>query len=332
MKNLGLGNDFPGLEIGLSDQEYERLQIIVNKQVHYNGWFTKKNVQQALLALSSWLETEKLESWLANYQSAKQVKRIGIIMAGNIPLVGFHDFLCVLMSGNKAVCKLSSDDQTLLPAFVQVLTEFLPALNERIELSNSKIAQLDAVIATGSNNSTVYFEQYFGKYPHIFRKNRTSVAVISGNESQAELKLLGNDIFNYFGLGCRNVSHLIVPNNYQFDAFFEAIFPYGDIINHNKYCNNYDYHKAVYLMNQIALLDNHFVLLRESDELHPPLAMLHYHFYQNQSEIDAYLNVHNDSIQLVLGKDYAPFGSSQQPSLNDYADDVDTMKWLQTIF
>lgn len=328
---LGSAKEYPGTSIGITASEYEDLQKVINKQFQFNGWFTKENVQQALLGLGTWLTEEKLSQWLEHYSYNSQPKKVGIIMAGNIPLVGFHDLLCVVASGNVAVCKMSSDDKTLLPAFVQVLFHFLPELNERIVLSAGKIGELDAVIATGSNNSALYFEQYFGKYPHIFRKNRTSIAVLDGSETPEELAALGNDVFSYFGLGCRNVSHLLVPKDYDFAPFFQAIFTHGDIINHHKYCNNYDYNKAVYLMNQLPLLDNNFVLLRESSDLHSPLAMIHYHFYASEAEVQDYIAQHTDELQVIAGKKYIPFGQAQCPSLNDYADNVDTMQWLNQL-
>jgi hypothetical protein len=331
MELAGKEVDFPGLNCGITQEEYTQLQITINKQVQWNGWFTKSSVQQSFVSLSGWLQEEQLVNWVNNYQWGNSPKRVGIIMAGNIPLVGFQDFLCVVLSGNIAVCKMSSDDKTLLPELVSILFKFLPELNERIVLSTGKIGEIDAVIATGSNNSALYFNQYFGKYPHIFRKNRTSIAVLTGNETEEELTELGNDIFSYFGLGCRNVTHLLVPENYNFERFFKGIFPYGDIINHFKYGNNYDYNKTVYLMNLHSLLDNNFVLLRESEELHSPLAMIHYHAYKNEEDIQTYIQQHDEAIQVVVGHNYTPFGNAQKPTLMDYADGIDTMKWLETL-
>ena len=331
MQSLGKGNNFPGTSIGITEIEYSDLQRVINKQFQFNGWFTKESVQQSLLALGEWLETNELEKWLTNYKWNEHPKKVGIIMAGNIPLVGFHDLLCVVLSGHTAICKMSSDDKTLLPALVNVLYTFLPDLKNRIIISEGKIGEIEAVIATGSNNSMLYFEQYFGKYPHIFRKNRTSIAIIKGDETQDDFKALGEDIFSYFGLGCRNVSHLLVPENYEFSTFFQGIFEYSDVINHFKYGNNYDYNKTVYLMNQLPLLDNNFLLLRESDELHSPLAMVHYHTYKNQEELNQYLQLHEESIQVISGKDYVPFGLAQKPQLTDYADGVDTMEWLKNL-
>lgn len=331
MQSLGKGDNFPGISIGITEIEYSDLQRVINKQFQFNGWFTKESVHQSLLALGEWLETNELEKWLANYKWNEHPKKVGIIMAGNIPLVGFHDLLCVVLSGHIAICKMSSDDKTLLPALVNTLCTFLPDLKNRIIISEGKIGEIEAVIATGSNNSMLYFEQYFGKYPHIFRKNRTSIAIIKGDETQDDFKALGEDIFSYFGLGCRNVSHLLVPENYEFSMFFQGIFEYSDVINHFKYGNNYDYNKTVYLMNQLPLLDNNFLLLRESEELHSPLAMVHYHIYKNQEELNQYLQLHEESIQVISGKDYIPFGLAQKPQLTDYADGIDTMEWLKNL-
>lgn len=331
MHSLGSEDTWPGLQSGLTEDEYVFLQRTVNKQPQLNQWFTKVNVQQALVALGTNLKPELLEKWVSEYAWSESPQRVGIIMAGNIPLVGFHDWLCVLVSGHVAVCKMSSEDNSLLPALVQTLIKFQPELSERIELANGPIGKVDAVIATGSGNSLQYFESYFGHYPHIFRKNRTSVAVLDGMESKEELAALGHDIFDYFGLGCRNVSHMLVPENYDFQLFFESIFEHGDVINHFKYGNNYDYNKTVYLMNQHALLDNNFLLVYESRELFSPLAMIYYHRYQHISEVEEYLNEHSGDIQAVIGHGYIPFGAAQCPALDDYADGVDTMEWLTNL-
>lgn len=328
---LGQNEDWKDFHLGVTESEYEQLQGVINRQVAYNGWFTKENVRKSLLNLGLQLSEEQLTRWISNYGFAAQPKRIGIIMAGNIPLVGFHDFLCVLIAGHKAICKLSSNDKTLLPALAQHLVEFTPGLKERIEFSAGKIGEMEGVIATGSDNSIKYFEQYFGKYPHIFRKNRTSVAVLDGTEEREHLQRLGEDIFAYFGLGCRNVSHLFIPESFELDRFFEGIVDYGEIIHNNKYGNNYDYQRAVYLMNQIPLLDNNFVLLRESSDLFSPLSMLHFERYSDLNEVKERLERETENIQVVIGKGFEPFGSAQCPSLSDYADGVDVMSWLETI-
>lgn len=328
---LGENQEWKDFNLGVTQSEYEQLLGIINRQVAYNGWFTKENVRKSLLNLGQQLTEEKLTDWTAKYTYASNPKRIGIIMAGNIPLVGFHDFLCVLCAGHKAICKLSSNDKTLLPALASHLIEFAPGLKDRIEFSAGKIGEMDGVIATGSDNSIKYFEQYFGKYPHIFRKNRTSVAILDGTETPEELRNLGEDLFAYFGLGCRNVSHLFVPESFELNRFFEAIVDYGDIIHNNKYGNNYDYQRAVYLMNQIPLLDNNFVLLRESTDLFSPLAMLHYERYSDIKDVTERLELEKENIQVVVGKGHEAFGSAQCPSLSDYADGIDVMLWLQSV-
>ncbi len=325
---LGRDEDWNATETGLTEEEFNQLKTLVNKQFFFNGWFIKENVERALRSLGSQLTNEKLEEWVAPYSFSETPKKVAIIMAGNIPLVGFHDFLSVLISGNSAVCKLSSDDKSLLPALVDCLIKFFPEVKDRITFTIGRIGEVDAVIATGSDNSLTYFNQYFGKYPHIFRKNRTSVAVIRGDESKEDFNALGHDIFDYFGLGCRNVSHLFLPQGFELKRFFEGIIGHSNVINHNKYGNNYDYNKAIFLMNQHVLFDNNFVLLRESNLLFSPLSMVHYQFYEKQEEIDAYLHTFQDKIQVVVGKNYTPFGNAQNPILSDYADGVDTLKFL----
>jgi hypothetical protein len=331
MVALGEEKPWENFSIGVTEEEYNYLNSVISRQFYYNGWFVKENVLQSLKSLGEQLTKEQLISWSFRYGFNEYPKRVALIMAGNIPLVGFHDFLCTLISGNIAVCKLSSDDKTLLPALAVHLIEFVPGLKERIVFSVGKIGEVDAVIATGSDNSLQYFEQYFGKYPHIFRRNRTSLAVIDGSESKEDFFNLGHDIFDYFGLGCRNVSHLLIPAGFELNPFFEGIVDHSNVVNNNKYANNYDYNKAVFLLNKYELLDNHFVLLRESKELFSPLSMVHYQYYSSQKQVDDFLSTHQDQIQAIVGKAYIPFGQAQCPMLDDYADGVDTMRFLDTL-
>ncbi len=328
---LGQGKDWEDNSIGLTAPEYLKVQTVVNRQIVLNGWFTKENVQKALLDWSELLTEEKMNAWLNAYSFTENPKKVAVIMAGNLPLVGFHDFCSIVLSGNIAVCKLSSEDNTLLPALFEIMVTWNPEFAKHFQLSVGKMGEVDAIIATGSDNSVRHFEQYFGHLPHVFRKNRTSVAVLDGTESPQELKALGADIFTYFGLGCRNVSHLLVPEGYDFKDFFENIISYKDIIYHKKYGNNYDYHKAIFLMNQHVMLDNNFVLLKESDDLHSPLSMIYHHTYKNQEEIDAYLKRHEKDIQVVIGHNHLPFGDAQTPGWTDYADNFDTMAWLEKL-
>lgn len=309
------------------------------QSAHYsNGWFTEENVRNALGAIASNLNKELLVDWLSHYiktlSDKKQAKRVAVIMAGNIPLVGFHDMLCVLLSGNIFVGKLSSDDKLLLPAISKILIVIEPEFAKLIEFTEGQVKNIEAVIATGSNNSARYFEYYFGKYPHIIRKNRNSVAILSGSESNSDLKLLGKDIFQYFGLGCRNVSKLFVPKGYKFDLFYESIFDFQSIINNNKYGNNYDYNRTVYLMsNHPSLLDNNFLLLKEDTGYSSSIGVLFYEFYDDTATLNQRLQNDIEQIQCIVSnvseiKNTYPFGEAQCPKLADYADGVDTMRFL----
>lgn len=309
------------------------------KSVHiHNQWFTEDNVRNAFGALAGSLEETTLLDWISNYikdlKAEKEPKRVAVIMAGNIPMVGFHDMLCVLLSGNKFVGKLSSDDKFLLPFVAKIIKQIEPDFTNLIEFTEDQLKNMNAVIATGSNNSARYFEYYFGKYPNIIRKNRNSVAVLTGAETIAELRLLGSDVFQYFGLGCRNVSKLFVPKGYTFDTFYESIFEFQNIVNNNKYANNYDYNKTVYLMSSNpTLLDNNFLLLKEDATYSSPIGVLFYEFYDDIKELNKKLESEADQLQCIVSssieiKNALPFGKAQCPTLNDYADSVDTMKFL----
>jgi hypothetical protein len=329
--SLGEAKNWKSFEIGVTEEEYAKLQYIVNRQFIYNGWYTKENVQRALADWSVLLTEKKINSWLANYSYSNSPKEIGVIMAGNIPLVGFHDFASVVLSGNIAVVKMSSDDNTLLPALLEMMVNWNPNFSKRFRLTAGKIGDIDALIATGSNNSVQHFEQYFGHLPHVFRRNRTSVAILDGTETLEERQGLGADIFTYFGLGCRNVSHLLLPENYDIDLFFQGIFEFKDVVYNKKYGNNYDYNKAIFLMNKHNLLDNNFLLLKETEDLHSPLAMVYHHTYTCKKDIDDYLKKHESEIQAIIGHGYLPFGTAQTPAWEDYADGVDTMAWLENL-
>lgn len=331
LRFLGQNAPWPGYNSGLTKDEYEGLNAVILKQKGLNGWFTEEVVRGSMYAIGNELMDEKIAAWLAPYRYSVNPKKVAVIMAGNIPLVGFHDFLSVLLSGNSVVAKLSSDDPLLLKELTKVLLVFQPELKSRIRYTDGRIGEVDAVIATGSDNSQRYFEQYFGKYHHLFRGHRTSVAVLDGSETDEELRNLGADLFTYFGLGCRNVTHLIVPESYDFDPFFSAILPYSEVINNNKYANNYDYNKAVYLLNRIPLIDNNFILLNENRALFSRIAMLNYHYYSSQEEVEHYLEEHKSQIQVVCGHGYLPFGKAQSPGLADYADHIDTMNWLEKL-
>ena len=236
--------------------------------------------------------------------------------------------MCVLLSGNKALIKLSTDDDVLLPFFLRLLTHYEPRFEEQIGFASGKLGAFDAVIATGSDNTASHFRYYFGKYPHIIRHNRTSVAVLTGNESTEELKRLGDDIFLYFGLGCRNVSKVLVPKGYNFNKFFESIVSFGDVVNNKKYGNNYDYYRAIYLLERQPFLDNNFLMVKESEQLHAPVGVLYYQQFDDETVIRQYLENHENELQCVIGKGFLPFGYSQRPVITDFADNVDTLAFL----
>lgn len=315
----------------------ERFSAIFAQAEQQNSWFTQHNLTFARNTWATTLSEANIKRWLSTYKLSEpqNVKKILLIMAGNIPLVGFHDLLCVWVSGHKAVVKLSSEDKLLLPFIVEQLRDLIPEWAEAVTFSDEKVTDFDAVIATGSNNTARYFEYYFGKKPHIIRKNRNSVAVLTGKETQEELTALGKDIFQYYGLGCRSVSKLFVPENYSFDAFFQAIYAYRDIINEQKYANNYDYNKAVYLMSLYKLLENGFLILKEDKSYASPIATLFYEYYTDTEALKKQLITDTEQIQCIVAKGLLPdetaFGNTQIPQLWEYADNVDTLKFLSNL-
>ena len=317
----------------LNDKWIALFKTEIERAKHYNGWFTEENCIHAFKEWSITLTKENLDAWLEQYDlNANCEKVVALIMAGNIPLVGFHDLLCVLITGNKALVKLSSNDQKLIPLIIEYLKEIEPYFVDRVSFTKEKLGHYDAVIATGSNNTARYFEYYFGKKPNIIRKNRNSVAVLKGDETTEDLTALGEDIFRYFGLGCRSVSKIYIPKSYNIDTFFKAIFPYNDIVNHNKYANNYDYNKAVYLMSEFKILDNGFLILKEEESFGSPIASLFYEYYEDTDALKTKLKKEEDKIQCIVASGFIEnevlFGKTQKPSLNDYADGVDTIEFL----
>ncbi len=300
---------------------------------HKNGWFTEENIEYAIGQWSELLTEDRLNEWLSKYDVEKnKPKKVALIMAGNIPLVGFHDFLAVLLTGNSALIKLSSNDSVLLPFIAEYLMELEPVMLNKIEFQKDALKDFDVVIATGSDNTARYFEYYFGKVPNIIRKNRNSVAVLTGEESLEQLEALGEDIFRYYGLGCRSVSKLFVPQGYDFEAFFKAIYSYHDIIEQKKYANNYDYNKAVYLMSEYKILDNGFFILKQDESYASPIASSFYEEYGSLGGLKQRLESDAQKIQCVVGsgilKKEIVFGHSQRPGLTDYADGVDTVEFL----
>lgn len=295
-----------------------------------NAWFTPESVALATQAIAhNFLEAGKLRRWLDTYVLPATFKKVGIVMAGNIPLVGFHDFLCGFFSGHELFLKLSEKDDVLLPHLLSVLESWDERVGAQVHVAE-RLNNCDAYIATGSNNTARYFEQYFGKYPHIIRRNRTSVAVLDGTETQEEFLALGQDVFNYYGLGCRNVTQLCVPQHYDFTPLLQAWESYHHLINEHKYKNNYDYHLALYLLNKVPYLTNGVVLLTENPLPFSAVSVLHYRYYQDRVSLEQEMADSND-IQCMVGHGYVPFGCAQQPALSDYADGVDTMGFLVTL-
>ncbi|NHF60207.1 acyl-CoA reductase [Flavobacteriaceae bacterium TP-CH-4] len=318
----------------------EKLTNAVTQAKHQNGWFTEDNV---LFALNSWgnlLTEEALGGWLSRYKLLQdpypgEEKTVALIMAGNIPLVGFHDFLSILLTGNRVLAKLSSNDTVLISFIRDYLVSLEPIIQSKVVLVKGTLQDYDAVIATGSNNTARYFEYYFGKGPNIIRKNRNSAAVLTGKETKEQLAGLGEDIFRYYGLGCRSVSKLFVPDGYDFDLFFQALYPFHAIIDQAKYANNYDYNKAVYLMSDFQLLDNGFLILKEDTGYASPIASLFYEHYKDLSSLKSRLQNDRDQLQCVVSEgvveNEVAFGQTQSPALSDYADGVDTVDFLLKI-
>ena len=319
-----------------NDLFFDNFVSLIELSQSHNGWFTPEQVYFSIQAWAKALTDENLTQWLSNYDFSKiETKKIGLILAGNIPLVGFHDFLSVLISGHDVLVKTSSNDQHLLKFLAKYLIAIEPKLNSKITFVEGKLEGFDAVIATGSNNTARYFEYYFKDKPSIIRKNRNSVAVLNGNESFEDLVNLGEDIFRYFGLGCRNVSKLFVPKGYNFDNFFKAMYEYRDVIQYEKYANNYDYNKAVFLMSNFQLLDNEFMTIKEDTSYSSPISSVFYEFYETLEEIHTRLNQDSEQIQCIVSNSLIPnsivFGQTQQPRLWDYADNVDTLDFLSKI-
>ncbi|NMM49196.1 acyl-CoA reductase [Marinigracilibium pacificum] len=319
----------------LENLDQETLENLAFAAGQRNPWFTYDSVKKAISGIAHILNKKNLIKWLDAYPSlpVSNPKKIGIVMAGNIPAVGFHDLLSILLSGHHAKIKYSSQDQVVIDFILNKLFNINPQLSEKVEVID-KLSDFDAVIATGSDNTGRYFDYYFGKYPNIIRRNRTSIGILNGNESEEELKALGEDIFTYFGLGCRNVSMLMVPKGYNFEKFFESIESYNTIINHHKYSNNYDYNKSIYLVNKEDHLDNGFLLLKKTDEeIVSPISVVYYKEYANNEELNSYLENVKEKIQCIVGKDeqYIEFGEAQKPNPWDYADNVDTLYFLSNL-
>lgn len=319
--------------LSLSEAEQEDLAWRAGGQ---NNWFTPASVKHALNAIGQSLTNEALAQFTGDkFLSPAKPKTVGLVMAGNIPMVGFHDLLSVLIAGHKALIKLSSQDSALMLFIINAIKEIEPAFADRIEVSE-RLQGMDATIATGSDNSARYFKHYFAKNPHIIRQNRTSVAVIRGGESEDSIKALGNDLFLYYGLGCRNVSKLYVPEGYDFIPFIDALMGYEPVLDHHKYRNNYDYNKSIYLVNREPHLDSGFFMMRQTDDLVSPISVIFYETYTSSAELDLKLAANKEKIQCIVSEHSwyegsIAFGEAQQPDLWDYADGVDTLEFLDEL-
>ncbi len=306
----------------------DQLVDLCNRAGNENAWFTPRSVRKAVEGTTRYLNAEALGNWLSKYElEEKAFKNIGVVAAGNIPLVGFHDIMCVLLSGHRLHLKMSSDDQVLMKYVVDLLIDIDPEMADRITFVD-RLNNADAFVATGSDNTARYFKYYFKDKPNIIRANRTSVAVLHGDESKEQLSSLGDDIFEYYGLGCRNVSKVFVPEGYEFQKLLDALQGYEWVGDHHKYRNNYDYNKSVYLVNREPHLDTGFLLLRQSEQLVSPISVLYYENFKDQAHLDSLLESHNSKIQCVVRQGHISFGQAQSPEVWDYADGVDTMKFL----
>ncbi len=307
---------------------------ILERVANQNPWFTQANSKLALEGITKFLTQSNLEKWTSAYDlHPDHVKKVGVVMAGNIPLVGFHDFLSVLISGHKVLAKVSSQDSVLIQWLAEILISINPEFSTLISFQE-RLNDAEAMIATGSDNTARYFEYYFRNVPNIIRKNRSSCAIIMGEESNKELETLGTDVFTYFGLGCRNVSKLYVPEGYQFNLLLDSWSSYQPVIQHHKYCNNYDYQKSILLVNSIPHLDNGFVLLTESEALVSPISTVYYETYLDQKDLNHKITNHSNKLQCTVSaggwfNGSIPFGNAQSPEVWDYADHIDTLKFLE---
>ncbi|HNW70543.1 MAG TPA: acyl-CoA reductase [Bacteroidales bacterium] len=342
--NFGKLSDFlSAFILGKTNPEYHvpkcLAEAVDNSMIH-NGYFTKQNIFLALNSIAIMLEKDKIKKWIHHYEplfkTTSNPCKVGVVLAGNIPIVGFHDFLCVLVSGNIFMGKLSQNDRYLLPAIAEVLSAIDNRYKDLIYFTENKLEGFDAVIATGSNNTSRYFEYYFGKYPHIIRKNRNSIAVLAGNETDDQLTLLAADIFSYFGLGCRNVSKIYIPESFDLQRFIDAMKPFSFILDHHKYKNNYDYYKTIFIMDKRIIIDGGFFLLVEDPSMYSPVSVINFERYSDINSVQTFLQEHSDSIQCIVGSSSidtaaVPFGKAQHPELWNYADNSDTMNFLLTL-
>ena len=316
-----------------NDFYLERSDELLDVELN-NPWFSQDNIKLSLDNWSDQLNIEVLRAWLVPYRltEVNVAKRVLVIMAGNIPLVGFHDFLSVIIFGHKLVIKLSSNDNILLPLLINKLIDINPGMSQYIEFIDDIEEKIfDAVIATGSDNSAKYFEYYFRQAKKVIRKNRRSVALIDGTESDVSLRGLAYDVFGYFGLGCRSVSKVFLPEGYDLDRLFEVFYPFKDILDHKKYSNNYDYNKAVLLIGKNNILENGFLIMKEDKSFLSPVAVLYYEYYKDISIVKQFLKDNSSQLQCIVSQEHIQFGSAQKPKLWDYADGIDIISFLKEL-
>lgn len=324
---------WPGYPCGVEKVEFENFKIKINEASIKNPWFTKDMIHRCFMNWADCLVEKELDDWLKKYDNLKynDHKTVLIICAGNLPLVGFHDILCSFILGYKIKVKLSSNDDVLIPAIIDLLSLFFDNINERVQILEKKPKDFDCVIATGSDNTNRYFEYYFGHVPNLFRKNRTSIAVIDNSAKEEDFKKLANDVFSYFGLGCRSVTKVFLPKKFNTDLLFNAFYKYKELINHNKYMNNYDYNRSIFLLQKQPFLENGFLILKEDENLFSPVSVVNYEFYDDLDQLNNKLQGLSEKIQCRVGNGGIPFGTAQQPKLWEYADGVDTINFLTRI-
>ena len=326
-----LGNYFR--DISDKDSQYDALFDAIERANLQNGWFQREACVEAIQSWGATLQSKNISQWINQYQinENNSPKTIAVIMAGNIPLVGLHDLISIWISGNRALVKCATKDSVLIPFIVEIN----PLFQSLTSFTDGKLEGFDAVIATGSNNAARYFDYYFSKYPHIIRKNRNGVAVLDGSETQEDMKNLGRDILQYYGLGCRNVSKLYLSKGFDLDLIFKGLYPYANIIEMNKYANNYDYNKAVFIISQFDFKENGFFILRENQAISSPIGTSNYEFYEGLEFLKKHLLDQQENIQCIVSnadiEGAIPFGQAQIPNLWDYADGVDTLEFLNRL-
>lgn len=342
LSRLGSGLYNASLDPGKTYANPESAFLIqaLDRAYLHNSWFIPGFVKYAFSAWAEALQEGKIRQWLANYNhqatKSREPLTIGLIMAGNIPMVGLHDLLCVYASGHNALIRLSSSDNVLIPAMLEFLAALDPGIKDRFRFADGPMKNFDAIIATGSNNASRYFEYYFGKYPSIIRKNRNGIALITGNETEGELTALADDIFMYYGLGCRSVSKVYLPEGYKVEKLFPHFERFGFLADLHKYRNNYDYQKSIFLINRVPHLDNGFLLVKQDTSLISPVSVLNTETYDSINSLKQTLNLMNDQVQCTVSGNNefdkaVPFGRSQFPEIWDYADGVDTMEFLMNL-